>query len=65
MSGRFRVIERSQTGHCCFNASVLDTTKPILGGDKVTLLGYEAVCECFSGDDAQLICVALNEAAKT
>lgn len=45
---RYQVIEGSGTGHCCFGATVVDTSRP------------NTVCECFSMKDAQLICDALN-----
>lgn len=52
---------------CCFDATVVDTTKPeIIGGQRYKgidgQLYYEIVCECFSLEDAQLICDALNAA---
>jgi hypothetical protein len=45
----------------------MDTTKPeIIGGKHYAgsdgQLHYETVCECFSMDDAQLVCDALNAA---
>lgn len=62
---RYHVIEGSQSGHCCFDATVVDTSKPeIVNGehykDREGRFRYEIVCECFSMEDAQLICDALN-----
>ncbi len=54
---RYQVIEGSVTGHCCFEATVVDTS-------RLNTAGYvrysEIVCECYSMEDAQLICDALN-----
>lgn len=62
---RYQSIDKSQSGHCCFEATVVDTTKPeIVNGehyrDREGRFRYEIVCECFSMKDAQLICDALN-----
>jgi hypothetical protein len=45
---RYQVIEGSGSGHCCFEATVVDTSK------------MNTACECFRMEDAQLICDALN-----
>lgn len=62
---RYQVVEDSQSGHCCFNATVVDTSKlEIINGehrkDREGRFLYEIVCECFSMEHAQLICDALN-----
>lgn len=62
---RYQAIDESQSGHCCFNATVVDTTKlEIINGEQRKDLDgrflYEIVCECFNLKDAQLICDALN-----
>lgn len=64
---RYQIFNGSKSAHCCFDATVIDTTKPeIIGGqhyrDSDGRLHYETVCECFSMKDAQLICDALNAA---
>lgn len=46
---RYRVIEGSQSSHCCFEWTVIDT-----------YVGFEAVCECFDEADAKMIAEALN-----
>lgn len=42
----------------------MDTTKPVIIGGKHYEDGggkhYETVCECFSMEDAELVCRALN-----
>jgi hypothetical protein len=59
---RYRVVEGSQSAHCCFVATVIDTTKPVLIGGKHYNGQYEPVCECFEQEDAQTIADALNQA---
>lgn len=53
--------------HCCFEATVVDTTKPhMIRGEHYKDDGpdgqyhYETVCECFGEADAELVCKALN-----
>ena len=48
---RYKVIAGSHTAHCCFEASVIDSTN-----DKI------AMCECIDEEDAKRICAALNAA---
>jgi hypothetical protein len=67
---RYAVYKGSQSAHCCFEATVVDTTKPdIIGGkhyrdsdERGGQYHYEAICECFEMADAERICAALNEA---
>jgi hypothetical protein len=55
---RYKVIEESESEHCCFVATVVDTkqstTSELTGGSSHT------VCETFYSEDAQLVCDALN-----
>lgn len=61
---RFRVIEESTSAHCCFGFTVVDTAKPMMIGRKhyANENGpqFEAVCECFEKDAAEMIANALN-----
>lgn len=62
---RYKVINKSQSAHCCFVATVVDTTRPQLLADGKPYLNndvpqYEAVCECFEQAQAELVCNALN-----
>lgn len=63
---RYQIIELSQSAHCCFGYTVVDTENPSYIGDQLYIdhrtggVRYEAVCECFSEEDANLICNALN-----
>jgi hypothetical protein len=70
-AGRYRVVLGSESGHCCFDATVVDTSRPELNGDGKPFkkygseeLRYETICECFDADDASRIAAALNETAK-
>lgn len=47
---RYIVKEGSESGHCCFVASVIDTTKP-----------EDPVCECYELDNAEEIAYILNK----
>lgn len=60
-SERFIVVEESDSGHCCFKASVLDMAKPI---DINDYHGHECVCECLRVDDAKRIAEVLNRASE-
>jgi hypothetical protein len=59
-ANQYKVVDGSQSCHCCFSETVVDTTKPAMIGGKHYESQYEAVCECFEADDAKLICDALN-----
>ena len=63
---RYKVINESESAHCCFKATVIDTDQKILDGDGNHMLSdgrfkYESVCETFSIEDAELICSSLNK----
>ena len=65
MSERYTILKESKSGHCCFQATVMDTTKPdIIGGehymDENGDLHYKTVCECFEIEDAEVVAKALN-----
>ena len=57
---KYKLVEGSQSGHCCFEFTVVDTTKPKMIGDEHYNNQFKAVCECFDFDDAYKICEALN-----
>jgi hypothetical protein len=53
---RYKLVEESDSGHCCFKASILDTDKPIRRGDgSIVEDQFESVCECFELDSAKKI----------
>lgn len=60
MSNKYKVVGGSQSAHCCFEATVIDTTKPEMIGDKHYNNEYVAICECFEVTDAEDIVNALN-----
>jgi hypothetical protein len=57
---RYKVVEGSQSDHCCFYWTVVDTTRPVVIGETHWKGMYEAVCECFKWEDADNICASLN-----
>jgi hypothetical protein len=61
---RYKIIQGSQSAHCCFDFTIVDTEKPVTIGDQLYkpdgIQQYEEVCECFFEKDANLICDALN-----
>lgn len=65
MSNRYQVLDGSQSAHCCFEATVIDTQRPqMVCGQPFVYEGktqYHAICECFETEDAELIAKALNE----
>lgn len=54
---RYKLVEGSQSAHCCFAYTVVDTNKPEALGELL----YEQVCECFEKEEAELIVKALND----
>lgn len=62
---RYKIIEGSTSHHCCFEYSIVDTTKPLMIGEKHWesdgVKEYETICECFFLNDAETICNALNK----
>lgn len=61
---RYKVVKGSQSCHCCFEATVVDLSKPILYGNEQYEDDcgpqFDSVCECFDMESAELICNALN-----
>lgn len=53
---RFVILEDSDSGHCCFEYSILDTEKI----NEVWSEKYESICETFDIESAESICEALN-----
>ncbi|ANO57447.1 hypothetical protein AN14_52 [Pseudomonas phage AN14] len=61
MSGRYKVLVGSQSGHCCFDYTVVDTLKPHPVYASQGL--FDAICETFSEEEAHAVARALNAAA--
>lgn len=61
---RYEIREGSQSYHCCFEWTVVDTDKPVMIGGKQyvgsTGLQFEAICECWDKAEAEFICAAIN-----
>lgn len=51
---RYKVVDKSISGHCCFTHSVVD--RNIIDDGSLN----EVVCECFNKENAELICDMLN-----
>lgn len=62
---RFVVVSGSESGHCCFRATVVDTHAPdiINEGGNDCCYGYRTVCECFDCAKAEAVADALNASA--
>jgi len=58
MSERYKVVEGSESAHCCFEATVVDTQTP----NPSFRNEPDWVCECFDMEIAQKIADALNAA---
>lgn len=50
---RYKAVKGSVSGHCCFEASVVDLND-----------NEEMICECPSIELAQMICDTLNKESK-
>lgn len=57
---RYKVVTGSQSCHCCFEYTVVDTQSPYMIGDKQYKNQFDQVCECFEKEHADMICNALN-----
>lgn len=56
VSMRYQVVKGSQSAHCCFEWTVVDTEQPL----SFPPGEFAQVCECFEEDGARLIANALN-----
>ena len=61
---RFKVVDGSQSCHCCFEFTVVDTTKPVMIGGIHYREQFEAICECFERGYADMIAAGLNHMAE-
>lgn len=64
MTDRYIVVDGSQSAHCCFSATVVDTTRPVMIHGKHYENQFEPICECIDYDDAQRIADAMNAVAR-
>lgn len=65
MNVRYKIIEGSETGHCCFESTIVDTHRfnEVPEGSLASKLPPKPVivAEVFNLSDAELIVDALNE----
>ena len=52
MNHRFKIVNGSNSNHCCFEFTIVDAEEE----DKL----LRDICECFELSAAQLICDSLN-----
>jgi hypothetical protein len=64
MSERYKAIDGSQSCHCCFDATVVDTTRPVMIGGEHYAGQFESICECFEMGEAERIASAMNESIR-
>jgi hypothetical protein len=61
MADRYKAISGSISGHCCFDATVVDTNKPVRDVTGKALDGqFQQVCECYDLSNAEHIAAALS-----
>lgn len=58
---RYKIVEGSESGHCCFDFTVVDTEQPYMPDDSYYDGRFKQVCEAFYMEEALLICKSLNE----
>ena len=58
---RYQIVSGSQSGHCCFEYTVVDTLKPLIICGCQYEGQFEVVCETFELEEATLVCDALNK----
>lgn len=61
---RYKIVEGSQSAHCCFGYTIVDITKPVMNGDLQWRDQFEPLCECFELQEAETIVNALNKSVE-
>lgn len=56
---RYHVVPWSESAHCCFDATVVDTSAQTSYSTHDYLV-FKSLCECFTMSDANLIAKVLN-----
>jgi hypothetical protein len=56
MSGKYKIVDGSETGHCCFEASMIDTSQP----ENHSRSKFACVGEFFERGAADEICRQAN-----
>lgn len=62
---RYKLVKGSQSAHCCFDFTVVDTTRPVMIHGEHYDGQFEPLCECFEKEDAERIVAALNAVSNT
>lgn len=57
---RYKIVDESQSVHCCFRKTVVDTTRPVMIHGAHHDGKYEPMCECIDEEAAPVICDAIN-----
>lgn len=57
-SARYIIIDKSVSGHCCFECTVIDTSA---GKESYGDYWKRSMCETFDRAEAEIICDALNK----
>lgn len=60
MKERYKIVEGSESAHCCFDVTIVDTSRPESLTKEVSTPYYYNMAECFYKEDAVLIVNALN-----
>lgn len=60
-SNRYEVRLGSESCHCCFEATIVDRTQPIMIDGEHYNDSYVSVCECLDEGVAHSLCRLLNE----
>ena len=64
---KYEIRKGSQSAHCCFQYTVVDTTTPLLKSTGEPILdshgkpAFREICECFDREGAAQIRDALNQ----
>ena len=59
---KYIVVDKSVSGHCCFEYSVVDDTQKEWSEDFKCYFYGNPFCETYEQEAAELICKLLNEA---
>lgn len=61
MKERYKIVEDSESGHCCFDVTILDTHRPKAYTNIDGKPFYYNLAECFYAEDAENIVKALHQ----
>ena len=60
MRMRYKIRQGSQSAHCCFAFTIVDSENPEGFVDQYGYRHYDVICEAFEQSEAELVCAALN-----